>query len=313
MKRSIPGVLIALAIAGSVFGALSEKYEQWADGPVKWIMTEEEKSEWKAIETDEAASEFVELFWVRRDPTPATAINEARLAFKQRVYDADDYFSFGTRRGSLTDRGRVFLLLGPPETIDRRTTNPPSEVWYYGEKNRPAVMSEGDLNVYFTDELGRNEFRLAAVGKERVEGLLEESKAALVVQPSLETVPEYEETAETPGVAIVEVEEVGTEFASEALESAYREFRTEPESEGRIGVTYGEFVTPAGQYYVPVQVYVSAGEGLDTRGELTFFGVIEDEEGEIVAVYEEPATLLASRADAYYDKSLMLEPGKYVG
>jgi hypothetical protein len=117
-----------------------------------------------------------------------------------------------------------------------------------------------------------------------------------------------------PTVDTVVVEEVSTEFTRDYLRAAYEEFRRNAgEQQSGLHVTYGEYITPQGTYFVPVQLYVPASAGLDTAGELTFFGVVESPEGEIVAVFEEPATLIASNRDRYFDTSLMVAPGTYTG
>jgi GWxTD domain-containing protein len=89
----------------------------WGDGPVKWLFTDAEKSAWAAAATDEERAAFVEKFWKARtledDPS-------FRPAFEKRVAFADENFKQGETRGSLTDRGMVFVLLGPPTYGGRR-------------------------------------------------------------------------------------------------------------------------------------------------------------------------------------------------
>ncbi|MFZ2491957.1 MAG: hypothetical protein WA208_10775, partial [Thermoanaerobaculia bacterium] len=78
-----------------------------------------------------------------------------------------------------------------------------------------------------------------------------------------------------------------------------------------IAVTWGEFVTINGDYFVPVSLSVPKTSGLTPEQKLTFFGVVEDATGKPVAVFEEPATLAASKDDLYFDKSLTLPAGKH--
>ncbi len=73
------------------------------------------------------------LFWRARDPKPETPENEFRREFVRRVAFADEHFIDGPTRGSLTDRGMVFVLLGPPTGVARRPIsaaedNPTSDV-----------------------------------------------------------------------------------------------------------------------------------------------------------------------------------------
>lgn len=106
------GLLLSISVQASA--AVSEKYKEWRNGPAQWIMTSEEMKAWKALQTDEQASDFIDLFWVRRDPTKGTPKNEYRDEFLARVKGSDAEFSEGRRKGSMTDRGRVFIVLGNP-------------------------------------------------------------------------------------------------------------------------------------------------------------------------------------------------------
>ena len=94
--------------------------EKWADGPVRGFLTAEDKREWAGLSDPATRSEFVTKFWAARDPKPETPENEFRQEFEKRVGFADKYFSQDETRGSLTDRGLVFLLLGPPTYAGRK-------------------------------------------------------------------------------------------------------------------------------------------------------------------------------------------------
>jgi GWxTD domain-containing protein len=93
--------------------------ENWTEGPVKVLLTPEEKREWAGLSDAVSRSEFVTKFWLARDPRPETPENEFRQDFEKRIAFADKYFVQDETRGSLTDRGLVFLLLGPPTYAGR--------------------------------------------------------------------------------------------------------------------------------------------------------------------------------------------------
>ncbi len=85
----------------------------WADGPVHWLMTADEKKTWSQLTSDGERAEFVEKFWRSRNPNGGD--NTFRTGFERRVAFADAKFvQDEKKRGSLTDRGMVFVLLGPP-------------------------------------------------------------------------------------------------------------------------------------------------------------------------------------------------------
>jgi GWxTD domain-containing protein len=95
--------------------------EKWGDGPVKWIMTPSEKTAWASLAGGAEWQEFVDAFWEKRNPQPGNPDNTFKTGFDRRVAFADTHFvqSEGTR-GSMTDRGMVFVLLGPPTYVGRK-------------------------------------------------------------------------------------------------------------------------------------------------------------------------------------------------
>ena len=88
--------------------------EDWADGPAHLLLAASEADEYRHLTDAVARSEFITKFWKSRDPKPETPENEFRDEFEKRAAFADQYFGQGEKRGSLTDRGMVFILLGPP-------------------------------------------------------------------------------------------------------------------------------------------------------------------------------------------------------
>ena len=125
----------------------------WPDTAVRHLLTEAERMEFTGLPDDAARREGVFRFWKRLDPDPASPANEFEVEFYRRVQYADRTFSTETVRGSLSDRGRVLLILGPPSYVGKRrlsssddimlrlnptnrrfvTTNENTEVetWYY--------------------------------------------------------------------------------------------------------------------------------------------------------------------------------------
>jgi GWxTD domain-containing protein len=97
------------------------------EGPTRWLMLPDEKRRAEHLHTSREAIDFVETFWRRRDPDPAQPGNEFAKTFYQRVKAADDLYGEGGLRGSLTDRGRALILLGPPPILR------------YSQKRAPAM------------------------------------------------------------------------------------------------------------------------------------------------------------------------------
>ena len=96
------------------FDPHAETTDDWADGPARFLLSASEATEFRHLTDPIARSEFITKFWKVRDPKPETPENEFRDEFEKRVAFADQYFVQGETRGSYTDRGTVFVLLGAP-------------------------------------------------------------------------------------------------------------------------------------------------------------------------------------------------------
>jgi GWxTD domain-containing protein len=94
--------------------------ERWAEGAIRFLMTTAEKERWKRTSDPVARAEFVAEFWKERDPTPETPGNEYREEIERRVAFADARFGEGETKGSETDRGMVFVLMGPPSYVGQQ-------------------------------------------------------------------------------------------------------------------------------------------------------------------------------------------------
>lgn len=113
-------LVLCLLTATAASAQVSEKYTQWREGPVQWIMTGDEQKAWRNVKTDAEASAFVDLFWARRDPTPGTYENEFRAEHEGRVLIADRDWAEKDKRGAMTDRGRVYIVLGSPSRMAKQ-------------------------------------------------------------------------------------------------------------------------------------------------------------------------------------------------
>ncbi len=95
--------------------------QYWGDGPVQWIMTADEKKSWAALTDPNARVAFVEAFWVTRATLPGSDGLTYQQEFERRAAFADaNLAQDAEKRGSLTDRGMVFILLGAPNWAARK-------------------------------------------------------------------------------------------------------------------------------------------------------------------------------------------------
>lgn len=331
-------VCIATSIAAaSAFAQLSAENRDWAKGPVQYIMTPQEQQQWNQIKTDAEAKAFQDLFWARRDPTPGTATNEYEQSFQQAVKYADERFTEGRRKGSLTDRGRVLILLGSPSRIERSASAsssaglpgstgatstgdqpPATQVWVYDAGKSP-VLGPQPLRVTFVDQFGNSAWSLQRGSGVDIADLTRRHLTTAVVNPNITQAPQAQSAAPQPAMSEKQpvlppttAVPIGA-YKTESLKNAVDAFKTAKSSTYKPAiVTYTEMLTPLGDYFVPVQLYVPKSEGLTADQVTTFFGTIEDATGTPVAIFEEPATLATSNGDLYFDRSLTnLKPGTY--
>lgn len=326
MRTMSIGVAVMAVVATLAVAQMTSKYADWAEGPVKHLTTPEETARWKTLRSDEEAKAFIDLFWARRDPTSDTPRNEVREEFDNRVLVADKHFTSPRMRGALSDPGKVLILLGPPWQIGSRGQGKSTsaagdvsfrdwsgavgvqgprgqgaqQVWTYGYDKKPKFIRQKEFTFTFVDE-GRNDWNLARTERNNPDAVLQQAVNALIVSPRMTKAPAFAVSVEEPSRA--------TSFRNPALKTAYEQLRAANAPEpGAAHLTWGEFVAPEGEDLVSVQLYVP---GVTPAQELTFFGVVEHSTGEIVEVHEGNAALVASGPDAYVDKALRLEPGKY--
>ena len=141
------------------------QYKKWVDEEVLYIISDNERDVFKSLRTDEEREGFIRTFWKRRDPTPETPVNEFREEHYRRLEWASKRY-FEGKAGWRTDRGRVYIMFGPPDFFE---TNPgggrgflfdpsgptaefPSEVWTYrsipGLKERIGRVDFIFVNYY---------------------------------------------------------------------------------------------------------------------------------------------------------------------
>ncbi len=207
--RSFAAFLVAVAAALPAAASLSAKYAHWAEGPEGFLLTRAERSRWEAIEDDDAAVAFIALFWARRDPNLATLRNEAFDRFVERVRYADEHFGTESRRGALTDRGRLLIVLGVPYRVERRgpskvvehidantwgtdRTWGEAELWEYLPAELP-VPAKGTQVVFvlYENRRGSNDYVIDRTHPRAALGLsvLERAPASLVRNPNLQRLP----------------------------------------------------------------------------------------------------------------------------
>src|SRR5215510_3223363 len=90
---------------------LETPYRKWLNEDVAYIITDEERAAFKRMQTDEEREQFIEQFWLRRDPTPDSVENEFKEEHYRRIAYANEHYASGIP-GWKTDRGRIYITYG---------------------------------------------------------------------------------------------------------------------------------------------------------------------------------------------------------
>lgn len=123
---------------------------------VRYIISDEEKKIFLELPASER-EDFIEEFWRRRDPAPETEENEFRMDYMERIETANKLFQGGVKEGYIQDRGRILIILGPPDErlatpAGRSSSAKSAEVWSYYTKYR--------FQLVFIDHNGDGEYYL---------------------------------------------------------------------------------------------------------------------------------------------------------
>jgi GWxTD domain-containing protein len=112
---------------------------RWLDEDVTYIITNEERTVFKNLKTDEEREQFIESFWLRRDPTPDTIDNEYKDDHYERIAYANEHFASGIP-GWRTDRGRIYVMYGKPDEIESHPSG--------GTYDRPIEEGGGTTSTF---------------------------------------------------------------------------------------------------------------------------------------------------------------------
>ncbi len=114
---------------------------EWSEGPVRYALTSAEEREFRSLKTSAERAGFIARFWASRDPDPYAPGNAAEETFWKRVSSADELFATTTVAGWRTDRGRIYVILGPPDEIATYAVPSVGEIdpthWHDGIKRGP--------------------------------------------------------------------------------------------------------------------------------------------------------------------------------
>lgn len=160
INRSVFPFLVILALClgccgvpgGVTLDPESKDFFEYA----RLIMSKQERDIFRLLPDKESRKEFIQDFWDKRDPNPDTEENEFREEFDRRIEYANKRFIEGIP-GWKTDRGRIYIYLGPPDKIEQRPyINDPEVkglIWWGYYRYR--------LGIEFVDRTGDGSYSLS--------------------------------------------------------------------------------------------------------------------------------------------------------
>jgi len=150
---------------------LEGPYRKWLNEDVTYIITDEERAAFKRLSTDDEREQFIEQFWLRRDPTPDSSENEYKEEHYRRIAHANERFASGIP-GWKADRGKIYIMYGPADEVEShpsggsyqrpweegggQTSTYPFEIWRY----RYIEGVGSDILIEFVDKTMTGEYRM---------------------------------------------------------------------------------------------------------------------------------------------------------
>ena len=155
-RASLVGLALCL-LAAPAARALDKDAKKWLDEIKPIILPDEEKT-YRALKDKNDVAEFQKIFWARRDPDLETPANEYQADYQKARAEADPKFRVAGTPGSLTDCGRVYLLLGPPDEVKKgEITDSPipgrriPENWTYRDRPGLKFGPTGQIEIGFDE------------------------------------------------------------------------------------------------------------------------------------------------------------------
>jgi GWxTD domain-containing protein len=127
---------ISEQLEDEAFAGLPQPDKAWLTEDVAFIIQPEERCEFLKLKGDYEREQFVEQFWIRRSSNPDSPENDFKEEHYRRIVFANE--KYGTEiPGWKSDRGRIYILLGPPDIIDSYASGKP--------RGKPTEKDSEDL------------------------------------------------------------------------------------------------------------------------------------------------------------------------
>jgi GWxTD domain-containing protein len=147
---------VSTEFLGSQFNALNdEECDQFFEMG-KYASTSSEIDQYEKLDSLNSKREFLYRFWKKRDPDPSTPVNEFYNEYMRRVKLVNDKYGVMNKPGMKTDRGRIYIVYGEPDEIERYPSDldkKPYEIWHYNQIEGGVIFIFGDVTGFSNYEL----------------------------------------------------------------------------------------------------------------------------------------------------------------
>jgi GWxTD domain-containing protein len=320
-----------IAVAAVSFAQMS-KYKDWPKSPEAYFLTQEEKTEWTTLHTDDEAEKFIASYWAKRGG------QRFKDDVARRISAADEQFKSSRGRGSLTVRGHVLIVLGGPSRVTTEraqiagetapgTASAPGaafeqepfiQTWTYDKSKFDPSWGIGEVRarILVEPQRGTDSLQGGSPVEKAMTTVSEKSiahptgmapavpaAAAGAPPPASSSASAPPASAAAPAAVIVLPAAVRS-----ALETTAKENSTAP------GTFWGgSFHNSAGEPLYSFELSVP-GDRVPGGG-VKFGGLVVGESGQEVASYWEDAKLTdlkaGTRTDKVFERSVALPPGSY--
>jgi GWxTD domain-containing protein len=302
------------------FENLPETDRAWLTEDAVYIITPEERCAFLKLDYDDEREQFIEQFWLRRSSNPDLLDNDSKEEHYRRIVFANEKFGTETP-GWKTDRGRVYVMFGPPDKIESHasgepTGRPPEEgpetVQYSWERwHYKYIEGAGrDIDLEFVDPSGSGDYRLT-LSLEEHDFLFSPSSHVwtdwkdneqIWVAPSSERLPDVlVGPLPGPGVRLKDLEAMVVSHI--IRDQVYFSHRVE-----YARATHASTIAR-------IFVDISADELSSSNGQARFevFGRITKPSGWVMDTFERSSSLTAQlgQADPNLEMNIPLAPGSY--
>jgi GWxTD domain-containing protein len=296
---------------------LATPWKKWLNEDVAYIITDEERKAFRQLNTDAEREQFIEQFWLRRDPTPGTVENEFKEEHYRRITYTNERFAASVP-GWKTDRGRIYITFGPPDEIDShpaggtyqrpaaegggQTTTFPFEDWRY----RYIEGIGNNIMIEFVDTRMNGEYHMTMDPLEK-----DSLKAGPANLNQFERLNQFVQLQQPPAVKFKELDDaIGTRITYNVLPMQVRI--------DYMRVTESSIMTNISVQFENRDLQFQATGGVQ-KSVVHLLGRVSTKSRQPVTTFEKPIEIdvplgqpqLYSQQHSLYQESVPLAPGRY--